>query len=172
MRSEVFSAALRATAKVAFSVAFIGGCSTAGDDAKSTESEINAANPCHDAGSPDAKPSCDEALGALDARYAKYDSELTAHFDDAGTMEEAPSPPTATADETACCRAALVKDGYMSPHRDSCCRGPFRWGQAVEGDDSRKITSACTPWGPPVPPAMNRREPLMRLDRTERTAVS
>lgn len=148
MHNDAHFAALRAAARVAFGVAVLGGCSGAEapeGDAIAAESEINKAPACHkDAGKP-AKPSCDAVIASA--------------FADAGPNDwvwndpSNPKPPVA-ADVKACCEEKLTAEEtttWNMPYRWSCCA-------AIDnGAGNPKIGIACTPWGPPVPPSMNRR---------------
>ena len=157
MRSDVHTAALRAAAKVAFSVAFLGGCSAASDaegtDPKApgadgvepgtTESDLAAAKKkpkiaapttsCHqnDSGAP--KPSCESVVAAAFPTEGNYPGTKQAVSNDVQT----------------CCAELLTKSGgSLAKHRWDCC------ANVAPGQN---VAMACTPWGPPVPPSMNRR---------------
>jgi hypothetical protein len=137
--------ALRAAARVAFGVVVLGGCSAAAteEDAVSTESEINAKDPCPtktdaSAPKPDAKPSCDAVLASA--------------WPDGGTsfMPDENAPPVSD-DVKACCEEHLTSDGetWNLQYRWSCCNVLDSWN-----NPNPQISIACTPWGPPVPPRM------------------
>ncbi len=161
MRSDVHSAALRAAAKVAFSVAFLAGCSAeteptenggATNDVDSdgttpgvAEQDISSkpkpktpktpkvtSTGCHEQ-----KPSCDALIAAAFPTEGNYP----------GTKKNVSS------EVQACCTELLTKPGDdglgMTAHRWDCC------ANATPG---AKIGMACTPWGPPVPPSMNRKK--------------
>jgi hypothetical protein len=142
-------AALRAAARVAFGVIVLGGCSAAAEkeDAVANESEINAKDPCPskaDSGpAPDAtptKPSCDTVLASA--------------FPDGGDDFAASQDPNAklvSDDVKACCEEHLTQDDetWNLQYRWSCCGVLDSWN-----NPNQKISIACTPWGPPVPPKM------------------
>lgn len=159
---EALKAAARLTMSAAMSVAVLGGCTAAaeeaGDDAEKTESDVTAKKPaappkkkgasvsdeCHkDAGPP--KLTCDQVLASAfpegeDGWFGNDEKKLTAA-------------------ELACCTEqiqASAKDELglnRGKYHWACCTAT-NWGQGL-GD----IGMACTPWGPPVPPAMKRKHP-------------
>ena len=163
MRSDVHTAALRAAAKVAFSVAFLGGCSAAAPDGAgeepvtgngdgvepgTTESDLNAKKPrkpkavapagtiCHGDASTAPKPSCEAVVNAAFPTEGDYP----------GVKQ------SVSADVQTCCGELLAKSqGALAKHRWDCCAN-------LPANPSQNIAIACTPWGPPVPPAMKRRE--------------
>jgi hypothetical protein len=164
MTNDVHLEALRAAARVAFSVAFLGGCAAANANAddealtsggpEAAESDLKggtpakkkkpasvgatsptASAPCHaDAGT---KPpvSCEQVLASAFPTPGMYPGEKK----------------NVSSDVEACCEKELLSDEGMgtSKHRWDCCAN-------VTSNDP-KIMIACTPWGPPVPPAMRRR---------------
>src|SRR5262249_11398204 len=154
MRSDVHLFALRAAAKVAFSmalpVAMLSGCSSAdnqNNDGTSPTDEETAANeeaiksgkkkpPCHeDAAAP--KPSCDSVLASAFPGPDKYQWE----------------PVAQSKEVVACCDKELTEKGVGSPHRWACC---VAYDPTVDAGSGgfRSFSShgmACTPWGPPVP---------------------
>jgi hypothetical protein len=159
MRSDVHTAALRAAAKVAFSVAFLGGCSAGatdlaetdpatgdGVDPATTEADLSAkggkkkngskaiAAPCHkDASAP--KASCEQVVAAAFPTEGSYP----------GVKQ------SVSAEVQTCCVELLDKSqGALAQHRWDCCAN-------LPVDAGQKISIACTPWGPPVPPSMKRR---------------
>lgn len=149
MHNDVSFAALRAAARVAFGVVVLGGCSGArepADEASATESGINEKKepPCHEDAAKPEKPSCDAVLVSA--------------FADAGPDDfvwndpSNPRPPV-SAEVKACCEEKLTAETatWNIPYRWSCCA-------AIDnGIGNPKIGTACTPWGPPVPPSMMRR---------------
>jgi hypothetical protein len=157
MRHDVHAAALGAATRVAFSILLVGcggGTTTEtalgdpGDPSQAQtgygESDLRTgAPPCHADAGADAdaaatdKPSCDELLAAS--------------FPDAGAWPGADGQ-NASTDVKACCNEALVKDGAATRYRWSCCNA-IGWGTGTPTDAA--IGAACTPWGPPVPPAMS-----------------
>jgi hypothetical protein len=172
MRSDVHTAALRAAAKVAFSVAFLGGCSAAPDLAEgdeltdnqdgvepgTSESDLNAKKPrqpkkpkvvapapattCTGTG-PSTPPSCETLVNAAFPTEGDYP----------GTKQSV-SPAVQT-----CCAELLVKSqGMLATHRWDCCAN-------LPANPPEGTGIACTPWGPPVPPAMKRRvKPVLPPD--------
>jgi hypothetical protein len=163
MRSDVHSAALRAAAKVAFSVAFLGGCTAAtspadvgeGDDLDGVEpgtyeSDLNTkkanskpksgtkgaqvASPCHkDAGAP--KLTCEQVVNAAFPTEGDYPG----------------AKQSVSVEVQTCCVELLEKSqGALAEHRWDCCAN-------LPADAGQNINIACTPWGPPVPPQMKRR---------------
>ena len=147
MRSDVHSTALRAAAKVAFSVAFISGCSSAGDTtddgsgknadgtpASTSESDIKRG--CHsekDAAAP--KLTCDQIVNAAFPTEGNYPGAKAAVSMEVQT----------------CCDELLTKSqGALTHHRWDCCAN-------LPADAGQGAGIACTPWGPPVPPAMKSR---------------
>ena len=137
--------ALRAAARVAFGVAVLGGCSAAvtEEETVASESEINKA-PCPSkadaAPPPDAKPSCDTVLA----------SAFGDAGDDFGATQD---PPKAVSEDVkTCCHEKLTDqsaESWTFEHRWACCNAFGSWNSP-----DRAIAMACTPWGPPVPPAM------------------
>lgn len=137
-------AALKAAARVAFGVAVLGGCTAAEnqEETVASESEINAKAPCPskaDAGpKPDAKPSCENVLASA--------------FPDGGDDFMASQNPKAVSDDVkACCEQHLTSNDetWNLQYRWSCCGVLDSWN-----NPNQKISIACTPWGPPVPPRM------------------
>lgn len=148
MRSDVHSAALRAATKVAFSVAFLGGCTAgsdlADDDLASSSDELS--------------KGCRKAKDKTEQKDAGATKPLTceqvvnAAFPVEGDYPGAKLP--VSVQVQSCCVELLEKSqGALAQHRWDCCANlPAGAGQSVN--------IACTPWGPPVPPAMKRRRSL------------
>jgi hypothetical protein len=155
MRSDVHNAALRAAAKVAFSMAFFTvGCAASTDpvadndvdsdnDPGTAESDISKSKPkapkvatggCHKKDPP--KQSCEQLINAAFPTEGNYPGEKK----------------NVSKEVQACCTDLLTKPGDdglgMTAHRWDCC------ANATPGAN---IGMACTPWGPPVPPSMKRR---------------
>lgn len=162
MRSDVHTAALRAAAKVAFSMAFLTGCAAStdlanadndvdgdGTDPGTAESDISskkntaskiATSRCTKKPTPP-KQSCEQLINAAFPTDGDYP----------GTKQNV------SKEVQACCTDLLTKPGPdglgMTAHRWDCC------ANSTPGVD---VFMACTPWGPPVPPSMKRR--ALRLD--------
>ncbi len=169
MRSDVHHAALKAAAKVAFSVALLNGCSgtnalrhgaeSADDDAVSDESAI-AASVTKEPGTkePAAVEPCPDAGTEADAAPAKASCEalLAATFPDPDEYKR--EPEAQSKDVVACCDEELATKGAMSTYRWNCCVAYD--GDAAPSDPLAPLdgvrAAACTPWGPPVPPSMKR----------------
>jgi hypothetical protein len=148
MRSDIHSKALRAAAKVAFSVAFLGGCSAAAQDPEtpSNDSDTDEAelkSGCHlpktpatDASAP--KLSCDQVVAAAFPTEGDYP----------GVKQ------SVAADVQSCCVELLEKShGALASHRWDCCAN-------LSASVDQSVSIACTPWGPPVPPSMKSRRTL------------
>jgi hypothetical protein len=160
MRSDVHTAALRAAAKVAFSVTFLGGCAAAttdlaegdpatggyGSEPATSEADLSAKGPkkkpgakadgCrHDKDASVAKPSCEQVVAVAFPTDGNYP----------GVKQ------SVSADVQTCCAELLDKSqGALAHHRWDCCAN-------LPADAGQKVSIACTPWGPPVPPSMKRR---------------
>jgi hypothetical protein len=171
MRSDVHSAALRAAAKVAFSVAFIGGCSAPlalpgsegklpeneeGNEPGTAESDLYArpkkpkkpvigapSTTCDGLGTRPAPQSCEAVVNAAFPTEGDYP----------GTKQ------SVAAEVQTCCVELLEKSqGMLANHRWDCCAN-------LPENPSQDVAMACTPWGPPVPPAMKRRaKPVLPPD--------
>lgn len=132
MNHEARIAALRAAAKVAFGVAFLTGCSTEnaddGTNDPAQEAEVKSA------GTKTKKFSCIDLVNAAFPEEGGYPGKAV----------------KTTAEVRQCCSDILVESGGMSAHRWDCCANH-------EAKDDQKIGTACTPWGPPCPPAMRTR---------------
>ena len=155
MRSDVHSLALRAAAKMAFSVAFVGGCSSSApgvpaDDYPGGEGPATAESGYTHGGKPCTKDASAPPRPALDC-----DALVNAAFPDAGAWPD--GKPLVSKEVASCCEKIILGQegdgGRAHPHRWTCCAA-LDWGQG----SSQELGTACTPWGPPVPPAMRRRE--------------
>ncbi len=152
MRNDVHFAALRAAAKVAFSVAsvaMVNGCATddTGDDTAANEAALAS----KDAKTPSAdtkptkpgKPSCESILAST--------------FPVPGDYQWEPVPQSA--EVVACCNKELAEHGAGTPYRWDCCVAYDP--NALSPGEEPSVPSAdhwpaCTPWGPPVPPSIDR----------------
>jgi hypothetical protein len=158
MRSDVHSSALRAAAQVAFSVAFTYGCTAPvspsdvkegdGTAADSSESDIKSGcGSTKDAGAatPDSSAptlSCDDVVNAAFPTEGNYPGK-----------KESVSVEVQT-----CCEKLITStEGVLEHHRWDCCAN-------LPADAGASVGSACTPWGPPVPPAMISRNRRARLE--------
>ncbi len=143
MRRDVHLKALKAASNVAFSIALVG-CASATPDAQTSddptasstnESELRKKHPksCHDAGQPlDCHQVVDEA------------------FPTAGSY---PGKKQDVSEEVAACCDTLLAGGWTDAGA-----GEHRWDCCANAAHPDKVGIACTPWGPPVPPAMRRRD--------------
>lgn len=145
MRPNVHSTALRAATKVAFSVAFLGGCASnlaEDEDLVSSSDELSkgCAKDRKDASAP--KPlSCEQVVAAAFPVEGGYPG-----------AKKSVSPRVQT-----CCVELLEKSqGALAEHRWDCCAN-------LPADAGQSVGIACTPWGPAVPPAMKRRAPAVAL---------
>jgi hypothetical protein len=161
MRNDVHFAALRAAAKVAFSVAFVSGCSAAGssviegEENETTESEINTPP---QTGKKPAKTVGKKPCASKDAGKPSCESVLASTFGDGGAWPTGDEKISAEA--KACCGELVVKSmqdptAEQSPYHWQCCSAT-NWGADLNVDGG--VGWACTPWGPPVPPAMKRKK--------------
>jgi hypothetical protein len=130
MRNDVHAAALKAAAKVAFSVAFLNGCGSAAEPAEEPTTKENAivSEDCPGAG-------CDALLEAAFPIPGDYQWE----------------PVAQSKQVVNCCERELAKNGAESKYRWDCC---VAFDPATGHQASTEHFVACTPWGPPVPPAM------------------
>ena len=143
MRHDVHAAALGAASRVAFSI-LLAGCAGAtttteapldSSSTQSDEAELRRKKACHEPDAAPAKPACDQVLASAFPDPNAW----------AGGGEDA------GADVKTCCVELLQseKDPGIDrpPYHWSCCRAT-QWGAEADAG------IACTPWGPPVPPAM------------------
>jgi hypothetical protein len=163
MRSDIHSAALRAAAKVAFSVAFIGGCSAPasqdladGEDTDGVEPVTTEADLSSGSKKPKAKPKPGSKSASIaapchhdkDASVPKLTCEqvVNAAFPTEGDYPGAKQ--NVSVEVQTCCVELLDKSqGVLANHRWDCCAN-------LPADAGQNINIACTPWGPPVPPKM------------------
>ena len=165
MRSDTHSAALRAAAKVAFSVAFIGGCSapaspgdladdttdgTYGDGVEpgSSESEVSAKKKPKQPAQLSVAP-CDKHKDAGPPKPLTCEQVVNAAFPTEGQYPG--TKQNVSIEVQNCCAEHLLADNDgLGTHRWDCCAN-------LPADAGQNISIACTPWGPPVPPSMKRR---------------
>jgi hypothetical protein len=170
MNEDIRIAALRAASKLALGVTFVAGCSGGGHErAAAADGEALASNDesvstTHSGSTKDGlgtSASNADADGGVDASTdaarPSCDALLTSTFADPAwndlheyRWEPAPVPAT-TADVEACCVAAFGPSGSDSPEafRWECCN---LLGNGTSTGPGAPL--GCTPWGPPVPPAM------------------
>lgn len=153
MRPEVHAAALRSAAKLVLGMASIASvtvaCAATSEESDANTQAVTAKNDGSGDGSP--TTTSDDAGTPLGCQ-----ATLNAAFpgpDRYGT--DATKEPK---DVVACCDEALAGGVGAMGHRWACCNAYDQ----VDADGnpetvSRKHGMACTPWGPPVPPRMNRR---------------
>jgi hypothetical protein len=130
MRNDVHAAALKAAAKVAFSVAFLNGCGSAAEPAEEAATNENA---IHSDGCP--STGCDALLEAAFPKPGDYQWE----------------PVPQSKQVVACCERELAKHDAATKYRWDCC---VAFDPETGHHASQDHGLACTPWGPPVPPAM------------------
>jgi hypothetical protein len=161
MHRDVHSAALRATARVAFSVVFLGGCSAAvgaladaddgtygadGENGASTEDAVRSKSKRKtgkDASAADAtaaKP-CDEK----DASKPRCETVLASAFGDAGFWPDPDAPP-ASDEVKSCCIEAIAAS--MSSEAPSLGRS-ITGSAAAQPIGARTSTAASAPHAPP-----------------------
>jgi hypothetical protein len=164
MRSDVHSAALRAAAKVAFSVAFLGGCGGATSSGLADEdltANGKGAEPgkAHGDAGQASSPAADAATTNPSGPGHDEDASTTPPLACAQAIDAAfpvegdyPGTPQAVSVHVQeCCADALAaSQGVMEHHRWDCCAN-------LPADAGNEVAIACTPWGPPVPPSMKRR---------------
>lgn len=151
MRPDIRKAALRAAAKLAFSVTVVG-CAAHEPSADPTTTETDTANQEVRSRHPVSHPGlCGTTDGGVPDTYAKQCCEGVVHasFTKKGTYKA--SGPALPDTKTCCSALAAFHDHdpatmWSWPERSECC-GVLEWSGAA----------TCTPWGPPVPPAMRRR---------------
>jgi hypothetical protein len=165
MRTDVHFAALRAAAKVAFSMALLNGCSSADGTAENSDGEKSATG--------DGTASSEAAVTSDSADKVGHQScteLLNSTFP--GPDRYQTKPVAEPADVVACCEKQFANHGLGGAHRWACC---VAYDPAVDPEGDHTVGShhgnACTPWGPPVPPSMARRA-RMRARRARATLMA
>ena len=106
---------------------------------------------CHHADASVPKLSCDQLIAAAFPGEDKYP----------GTKQ------SVSAEVQACCLDSLTDhDGgvtFNTTHRWDCCAN-------LPDNAGENVGIACTPWGPPVPPAMKRRQRKAAAPRLQAVA--
>jgi len=149
MRPDVHAAALRSAAKLVFGMASLVACTKeTSEDATTTDNSA-----------------------VTSATKKKNDDccteKLKETFPTQGGYQWTPVPQSA--DVVACCDKELTKHEASSKYRWDCCVA-YDPATVPDGGEPEGIGfsgghgMACTPWGPPVPPAMKRRMPK-RVDQ-------
>ena len=138
--------ALAYAAKAVLSAAFVTAC-TASD---ATTEDDNASAPTDDE-IVKGNPACKDGLTSLKEAFPTGDKRWYTHM--------TPDPKlVGDKDVTQCCES-MVKSTTTSlakigKFRDiGCCAADYSAAQKANPNES-PVGSACTPWGPPVPPAM------------------
>jgi hypothetical protein len=142
MTPEIRRAALRAAAKAALVVSLgsLGALGCSGG-ARTAPSNTTATTPDP---TPVAEATCDEYLAGLEVTKGP--------LPDGDPLKDAPAVYAAFVDVAAraaartqeCCTEQLARDNAQAAQRFECCSA---LGTAADA-------MACTPWGPPCPPAM------------------
>ena len=138
MRTDVHAAALRAAAKLVFGMTSVttltAACAAhAGTSAQAVTASNDGAG---------AKVDCDDTLKTAFPGEDRYQSE----------------PVKQTSEVVACCNKELANQAVRSGYHWNCCAAYDK----LDPDGSPETVSrqqkgaACSPWGPPVPPKMNR----------------
>lgn len=129
MRRAIHLAALRMASKVALSGSVIS-CSASNAPAINATPSTEATPDTGIKSAPPPKKSCETTINEAFPKEGDYPGKKQ---DVSGEV-------------VACCRAELLEHMSMAKHRWDCC--------ANVSKDDNKLHAACTPWGPPMPPAM------------------
>jgi hypothetical protein len=170
-RAYAHAAALKAAAKVAFSMVLLEGCSSPGvlagqttteDEASSSEPAVAAEEqPKSDRAvpsDPKAPSRTRKSLGKKPSTEAgstapSCNATLAASFPVPGDYQW--EPVAQSKEVVACCDQELTKNGAGSTYRWDCCVAyDPEIDAGGQGLRSHGHDMACTPWGPPVPPSM------------------
>jgi hypothetical protein len=145
MRRDAHRDALKVAAKVALAIGLLEGCR-----------ESLAAAPSAPTLAPTETPVVDTAPATTPDAVAAAPAEPVGKVTDCRAVVYAafpvdgqyPGERKEVADEVrTCCGHLLVAPGGLETHHWDCC--------ANVDHESEAVAMACTPWGPPVPPAMN-----------------
>jgi hypothetical protein len=170
MRPDVHAAALRSAAKLVLGMASLASITTAcsseatDDTGASTDAVMTKDNN-------DSKKTDDTMLsfgnGTGEATTAACKATLESAFPHPTFKDYGKATPQ-PGDVLDCCKQELAKHGSMTKYRWECCFAydenakvdPGKDGEVDPWDvptlSSQAGGFACTPWGPPVPPQMNR----------------
>jgi hypothetical protein len=165
MRPDVHAAALRSAAKLVFGMASLSLVACTADPTEESSASDNAlTNSKGDAnGSTNNGNTGDNGNGETNPTNEPTTPEckatLASAFPQPSGYEWKPVPQSP--DVVACCDQELTKHDAMTKYRWDCCvaydPATVPAGQKPKGigfSDGHGM--ACTPWGPPVPPSMNR----------------
>ena len=164
MRHDVHFAALRAAAKVAFSMALLNGCA-AEDPAEPSADEGTAASDL-------TGPSSSNDNADRSSTHQSCQEILACAFPGPDKYGTPPTPESAKV--VACCDQALGGHSLGGAHRWACCAA-YDPAEGKDHTGMSKHPMACTPWGPPVPPSIDRlrqKRELKRARRAELLAVA
>lgn len=140
MKDDVYLEALRATARVAFAVGLLQGC---------TRTVADPPAPVEPAPSTDATPVVAEPVDVHAKAEPSVPMSCEALVDVAFPVpSEYPGEKRDVNEEVRTCCTQLVLGHTDAEHRWDCC------ANAAEGALQQEVQRACTPWGPPMPPAM------------------
>jgi hypothetical protein len=160
MRRDVHLAALKAATKVAFSMTLVG-CASASPGGVASDEAASTTRPpaagCHSGEESGADAAADASSGAAPDAGGTGDGSCDAVVAAAfPTPSEYPGTKQAvSAEVAACCDELLSTDQGVGGHA-----GEHRWDCCANAAHPENVGMACTPWGPPVPPAMRvRRAP-------------
>lgn len=173
MRPDVRAAALKAAAKVAFSTVLVTGCNGQADNVMPCRGAADCADQgrlvrrvTSDGGEPSrpsdaaSQPAPQPDARVADAAGAPPSGCLEIVDAVFPTVGEYPGEAQSVAAEVRACCAELLgaPSGSGIAHRWDCCAN-------LTVEAASKLAMACTPWGPPVPPAMGRVR--QRVERSE-----
>jgi hypothetical protein len=151
MDKKVRERALAYAAKTVFSVAFLAACASNGDDSENASEGAVVSS---------LSPACRSGLPKLERAFPDGDRNWWA-------MDVNPAL-AGQEDVTACCKEIVPGDyspdaaeaylhGIEKFRHVGCCSADYR-AVADAGDaglsPAQVVGMACTPWGPPMPPAM------------------
>jgi hypothetical protein len=149
MRRDVHLEALRIAAKVALSIGLLDGCNAPRTrEASATQPEPAPAPTTADTSEPATTPA--PTPEHVEAQPVASDCRAVI----AGAFPVASDYPGEKRDVSpgvqTCCALALVQEPQLEQHRWDCCAN-------LADDVEQRVLIACSPWGPPVPPAMPQR---------------
>jgi hypothetical protein len=133
--------ALGYAAKVAIGAAFVAGCSSGSSESDTATDNGSALS---DDQIIEGDPACKDGLAKLKEAFPDGDHQWFSHPEPDETLK---------GDEavTACCESIIKGPSSVQKiakfRGSGCCAADFP-------DDNDAKLSACTPWGPPVPPSM------------------
>lgn len=165
MRPDVHALALRSAAKLVLGMASLATVTTAcsaeaTDETGASTDAVMTKNDTNDKATND-NAILDNGLGGTGAQTtAECKETLASAYPHPGGYQW--KPVAEPADVVACCHEELVAHGAGSHYRWDCCvaydPNATPSTGASDGTQSfeQSIGWACTPWGPPVPPAMKR----------------